>query len=404
MSEIKRTAKVAFRKATSLTPVSVRRFMTSQKIKQMTLHLMTEEDEKECCSSEARKELILQKYVTKFPKQNALLERKIQKQIRNNPRLSHLDADSLQSIRKQMAYAWFAYGFYPDEFMFFDLSGENKELSRLRSFVSETERWSLRFAMNDFTEYLFADKAETYKRFQKYYKRDAVIINSSRDYDQYSKFVDSHPVFVQKLVSASRGDGVKLIRDLPGGKESYFHSIRKQGKVLLEECIQQDTLFARFNESSVNTLRISTYNTKSGIVAGHGFVRSGRKGSFIDNAAKGGIFASVDVEKGIIESDAFNEFGERFSVHPDSGMAFKGFQIPDYEEVLRICQEIASVMPSMKYISFDLAYSDKGWVIVEINPSGQYIHQAGAPLGFRKKLISIIDQMDLFVPYHLRDY
>lgn len=220
---------------------------------------------------------------------------------------------------------------------------------------------------------------------------------------QFISFIVRHPRFVYKNVSSSRGDGVRLI-DKVENRESFFKKMRHDGKVLLEECIIQAQEMATFNDSSVNTVRLSTYNTRNGIVVEHGFFRTGRAGTFIDNAAKGGIFAVVDVKNGCISSDGYDEYGNTYSSHPDSEVKYKEYTFPYWEDAKSICRNIAKEMPSVKYISFDLAYTDSGWVVVEINPSGQYLHQAGQSEGFRNELKGLIENMDLMVPYRLREY
>lgn len=70
-------------------------------------------------------------------------------------------------------------------------------------------------------------------------------------------------------------------------RDEYFYKILKFSKVLLEERIIQDQEFSSFNDSSVNTVRVCTFNTKDGIVPAYGFFRTGRNGSFVDNAATG---------------------------------------------------------------------------------------------------------------------
>ncbi len=273
----------------------------------------------------------------------------------------------------------------------------------MRTFVSEAERYTFRLAANDFSNSLFADKADTYKRFARFYQRDAVIIDSDDDLQRFLGFVGKHPCFVYKMASSSRGNGVRLIERVED-KEGFFRQMRHGGKALLEERIVQSSEMASFNESSVNTVRLSTYYTRNGVVIAHGFFRTGRAGSFVDNAAKGGVFAVLDVENGYLCSDGYDEFGGTYLKHPNSGTVFRGHRFSDWEQAKGICRSIAEEMPDVKYISFDLAHTDKGWSIVEINPSGQYIHQTGQTEGFRKELRKLIDDMDLMVPYKLRDY
>lgn len=160
---------------------------------------------------------------------------------------------------------------------------------------------------------------------------------------------------------------------------------------------------AIFNESSVNTVRVSTFYTRHGIVVPYGFLRTGRKGSFVDNCATGGVYATIDTETGILISSGCTEFGDRFSYHPDSKVVMSGYQLPKWNEAVQLLKEVALQTPNLKYLSWDLAYTDKyGWDIVEVNTSGQFMQQSGNLEGIRDSLKSIIDDMDLIVPFTIR--
>lgn len=112
----------------------------------------------------------------------------------------------------------------------------------------------------------------------------------------------------------------------------------------------------------------------------------------------------MDTYRGIVSTEGCDEFGYRYDKHPDSGVTFQGFVLPEWEQALSICKAVALKMPDVKYISFDLAYTHKGWMVVEINPSGQYIHQAGLLKGTRKEISELIEEMDLLVPYRLKNF
>ena len=55
-------------------------------------------------------------------------------------------------------------------------------------------------------------------------------------------------------------------------RDEYFYKILKFSKVLLEERIIQDQEFSSFNDSSVNTVRVCTFNTKDGLCLSMAFL------------------------------------------------------------------------------------------------------------------------------------
>lgn len=392
--------KLLFRNGMGKMPVWLRKAATRFQVRRLLRFIMSKEDREICEQFPEMRAEIVERYKKKYPKDAALVARKIERVFSTNDRVgSYSDIDIVKS---DMEFCWFWLGFHPDEYMFFHFYEENKDLAVRKSFVSEQERWAFRFCANDFSDPLLSDKAETYKKLSSYYKRDAVVLERASDLEKFEKYVERHPVFVKKLVSSSRGKGVELIdsSEYPTIK-ACFEDILQNGKVLLEEKIVQNEEIAAFNGSSVNTVRISTFTTKNGILPAFGFFRTGRNGSFVDNAARGGVFATVDVENGLVCTEGCDEYGNRYYAHPDTNVQFKGFQLPDWSIAICLVKEAASLLPNYKYVSFDLAHFDRKWVIVEVNPSGQFIHQAGTLKGFRSNLKRIINQMDLFNPYEL---
>ncbi len=111
------------------------------------------------------------------------------------------------------------------------------------------------------------------------------------------------------------------------------------GKSLVEEAIQGCDELQAYHPQSLNTLRVVTVSDgKSPRVFGS-FFCMGRGESVVDNAHAGGVFAHIDIEKGVIDTDAFNTDGETFSHHPDTGLPIKGARIPKWDLITKTCME-----------------------------------------------------------------
>lgn len=376
----------------SLLPLSIKSNLTNRYIKMLTGSLISLDELRACESNPERKEGIIESFKKNNPKQAQVFEKKIKKII-DDERYS---TDEVSFPIKDVEYAYFAYGFEPSEYVYFHLADKD-----IRTFVSDVERVCVKYAMNDFTQSVFADKAKTYSSFKKWYKRDAIIVKKKADYDKYERFVSAHPTYVIKLVNSSVGKGVWVDHITSDYKKRFLQIIR-HGKVLLEEVIIQNEVMNQFNSSSVNTIRLCTYLTRSGVASLHGFFRTGREGKFVDNAGAGGLFALIDTKRGMVVSDGVDKYGNSYPLHPDSHMKYDGFKLPEWEKALEMCEEASLLFPEVKYKSFDLAYSDKGWVIVEINPSGELVQQACMETGMKDELRTLMENMDLVCPYSLR--
>lgn len=392
LRQIKRISKAAFRNALFHFPYSAKKYLAKKYIDQATKFLLPAEQLEKCEANPECRAEIIEAHKRKHPKQAEKCSRLIQAVIRD--RRYNMDGSAL--LHLDMEYAFFAYGFLPKEYAYFHLAEKD-----MRLFVSETERKCAKQTMNDFTQSVFADKGKVYDFFKQWYKRDAVSLERKSDYRKYLDFVSAHPIYVVKIVNASMGKGVWL-ETATDDHRSDFLNILRHGKTLVEELIVQSEKMNCFNASSVNTVRIASYLTREGVNLAHGFMRTGRAGSFVDNGGSGGILALVDVKQGKIVSDGVDEFGNKYITHPDSGVQYDGYVLPDWKKALEITQDASLLFREMKYKSFDLAYTDNGWVIVEINPSGEYVFQACKQQGVKEELRSIMKSMDLICPYDMR--
>lgn len=305
----------------------------------------------------------------------------------------------LKKIREDILFCFFAYGFTPTEYFSFRLAEKNE--NERKNFVSSRLRMKYRCKMNDILQaYKFNDKTETYKLFKKYYQRDAIAIESPQDFRKFQEFVRRHPIFVKKQVYEAQGNSVELINIQKCGKNAkeLFGCLIENGKHILEERIIQSKDLAAFNESSVNTVRCITFNTKSGIRSPYCTIRTGRPGAFVDNGGAGGIQACVDFSTGKIITDGFDEIGGIFTEHPASGTKFKGYQLPDWKQLQNLVKEAASYVPLIKFIGWDLAHTSKGWVIVEGNENCYIIaKQMIDDKGIKDEFDTLMQDMELII-------
>lgn len=338
-----------------------------------------------------RKE-ILRKYIDQYPK---LAEQK-RKQTESVFRKMEPRKEIGEEL-DDVLFCYFAYGIEPDEFVSYDFFHRSDE--ERKGFVSDRELMFMVYQMNDRVDIkLYNDKAETYKTFRAYYKRDAIEINSRDDFPQFLDFVKKHPTFVKKKVNEAKGRSIELIATDPAEARDCFERVLSGGRCLLEERVIQDGSFAEFNKSSVNTLRLITFNTIDGVIVPFGFARFGRSGSFVDNGGAGGIFVGFDMKTGELITDGFDEFHHVYESHPDSKKRFKGFVLPDFDSAMDLAKRLSEKTPSVKYIGWDLAYSSqREWVVIEGNGMSQLIgSQIVFQRGMKAEVAKIMSNMILF--------
>ena len=79
-------------------------------------------------------------------------------------------------------------------------------------------------------------------------------------------------------------------------------------------------------------------------------------------------------------------------------MPFKGYKLPEWDELLKICKEISSIMPTVKCIGWDMTYTNQGWIVVEGNGMTQMIApQICGKKPTKEKTLELMRKMDLIV-------
>ena len=304
-------------------------------------------------------------------------------------------------------YDWWAYGSNVDEefYLHFDTKtdAEKKQylVENLRS------RYVDHLNMGGSWEVIqrLEDKYRLYLRLKPYYRREVISLSSENDFSIFEQFVNRHDVFVVKPLNFWYGKGVHKasLQDYGGNIRTAFDSILNEGKrikerhpsrdpqMVLEELIDQDPAMAQLHPQSVNALRITTVRRADGkIVMYRPRIKIGMNGEFLASAAQNGVVAEIDPDTGIISTDGFNESGVCYQKHPDTGVTIKGFQIPKWDELLILVDNLNKEMSEFGYIGWDLVLSKAGWCVMEGNYAGEIASQFILGKGLRGEFEELI--------------
>lgn len=268
--------------------------------------------------------------------------------------------------------------------------------NEIKSFVSDNEKNIYCFRLNPKkNKIIFDDKVLTYKYFEKYYKRKVVKINIDDSCEKLDVF-DGIDKIIVKPINGGRGAGIKIFSLSKDNKNDILMYIQTEctDGAIVEEFICQTEKMASLHPESVNTVRMPTIRYDDYVDVIHPFLRMGQGNSQIDNASAGGIMGFINVKDGKVFV-ACDEAGHYFDKHPTTGVELKGFEIPRWNEAIKLVTELAEIIPDNRYISWDLALTDDGWVIVEGNAHGQFLWQIPYGEGFREELDQILDRLGL---------
>ncbi len=184
-------------------------------------------------------------------------------------------------------------------------------------------------------------------------------------FEDFAAFISRNKRFFVKPVAGSFGWGVRVqevtdIEDLPG----LYHSLRQE-RVLVEEIIEQWAEMAEFNPTSVNTLRIVTLLGTDGTVkVMTATLRCGNGDKCADNFHHNGIASIIDIPTGIVTSTGVDMESRRFILHPVSGKPIIGFKVPFWDRILATVAAAAQVVPTVRYVGWDVALGKDGRVII----------------------------------------
>ena len=202
---------------------------------------------------------------------------------------------------------------------------------------------------------------------------------------------------VIKTTESSHGDNVWVIQNIDyqendavltrfDGQQLLLSSVLGDEPLIFESVVHQTEQFAAFNASSVNTVRFMTalYPDGSAKVIAT-FIKIGRAGRCVDNAGGGGnVDVCVDVATGeiryAIQFDGWRHVQD-IDTHPDSGNPLNGVVIENWESIKAEVIRFQQAFPYCKVAGWDIAITDEGPVVIEVNDfwdrTGQYFIRRG---------------------------
>ncbi len=206
-------------------------------------------------------------------------------------------------------------------------------------------------ALTDYFNYEF------YKRSYKERKKYAVVKTQDKFYTlvndpKYKKNFSVKPNFLREFAKYN-------------GREWIYPDGNIDNRYYLEQVIVQSKEMAALNPSSVNTIRVMTCNIEDDPQIFFCSVRVGNNGAVVDNFHSGGMSAVVDNDTGVVTGPAMDKAMNRFERHPSTGVVFKGFQIPRWEEVKAMVYDACRMHPEMTVIGWDVAITEEGPLLIE---------------------------------------
>ena len=212
----------------------------------------------------------------------------------------------------------------------------------------------------------FDDKITFNNTYKRFLKRDFIDLNNSTQ-KEFEDFLRKHRKIICKIPDGTGGKGIRVIEiDKKTKYDQLYNDLKIDNLVLVEEYLVQHEEMNRLYDNSVNTLRIITFLDENGVHILKTILKIGN-GGHVDNFSSGGMYTFVD-ENGKVYVPAIDEKGNIFEEHPISKTKIVGFEIPMYDEVVKLISEVGKINDKVRYVGWDVAISEKGPVLIEGNP------------------------------------
>jgi hypothetical protein len=179
-----------------------------------------------------------------------------------------------------------------------------------------------------------------------------------------------------EIVQIKDKDGIRVLKRAASGETmevaEFCRSVIDRlhgGNSVIERYLEQHPAMARFNPSSVNTLRfwvLQRHGSRPEVILG--YLRIGRKGMLVDNQSSGGIVAPLDLGCGRL-SKAIDGLPTRhtFPVHPDHGAPIEGESIPFFGESIALATRCLLPFAPLCFAGLDIAITADGPRVIELN-------------------------------------
>ncbi len=215
----------------------------------------------------------------------------------------------------------------------------------------------------------FSGKYEFNNKAKQFISRDYICLEDASE-DDFKKFIERHKKIIAKPLYEQCGNGIAVYHTADCKPNELYGELIAKGAPLLEEYVYQHPEMKKIHPGSLNTIRVVTFKDKSGnIVMKMAAMKVGCGASYCDNLSAGGITAPVDIQTGTVIGDGFDKTFHRYKKHPDTGIVFKGFVIPEFAEVMKKADEYAHFFGGMHFVGWDIAIKENGDIeLIEANP------------------------------------
>lgn len=287
--------------------------------------------------------------------------------VKEVARTSHRNAISLFV---EFMYCFLRYGCLPRQFTIGEFwnktANDRRDIITYRQFVKIMNQLN-----NPKNIHILENKAHFNTYFSDFIQREW-LFSADSTIEQIESFILRHNQVIVKPYAATEGHGIyKLNAEKITDLHAEAENLAKMN-VMIEELLIQNR-FMIFGNTSVNTIRVHTILDKSG--KGHilsCILRAGIGDTVVDNYCLGGVIYPVDVDYGIVIGKGISRVGNNHMVHPNTDTVMIGYQIPNWDILVKESIKAAELLPDIRIVGWDVAITSNGIELIEGNHNPDY--------------------------------
>lgn len=192
------------------------------------------------------------------------------------------------------------------------------------------------------------------------------IDGKSVDYNDALEHLKTYSGFIIKPThDSTQGNNVRFIRPSEVDVKSILLSYGDN--FITQEKLSQSPLTSVFNNTSLNSFRISTLNINGRASLCNILFRCGQNGAVVDNGGAGGLMCGVSPE-GRFHSFAYDKFYNRYETTKE-GVRFEGHVIPFMKDIVNLTLKWhTDYLPHLGFAGWDIALDENNNpVMIEVN-------------------------------------
>ena len=218
---------------------------------------------------------------------------------------------------------------------------------------------------------IFDSKSAFYRVFADYLGRETLIVADTTP-EVFSAFFERNPVILAKPDIGWSGKGIRhlVLEDYPTteAREALFQELVAAKMGVIDAWIVQHPDLDILNPATVNSLRMCTFVDGDHADLLYSVLKVGTPGHYVDNLCSGGVHSPIDPDTGKLFYAGRNEERDFTDVSPSTGVPLVGFQVPFFHEATEYVKKLAMIIPSVRYVGWDIAITPTGPLVIEGNP------------------------------------